>query len=203
MKRRHLEMLLQTVPPPSTPQVKWEQYITPVPVAANILHLAYSRGDLKDMKVADLGCGTGIFSIGALALGAREVIGLDIDQQVITEAEQALTGLTEVNRAGMRFVCQEINSFKEVCDTAIQNPPFGAQRKGADLPFLEAAVQSATVIYTMHLDVTNEFIRKQMGRLGCRITDEVVYRFVIPWTYPFHTKEMMEFNVRMYRLEKK
>jgi len=39
--------------------------------------------DLKDKTVVDFGCGSGILSLAALKLGAKKVIGIDIDPQAL------------------------------------------------------------------------------------------------------------------------
>lgn len=39
--------------------------------------------DLKDKTVVDFGCGSGILAIAALKLGAKRVVGIDIDPQAI------------------------------------------------------------------------------------------------------------------------
>ena len=39
--------------------------------------------DLKDKVVVDFGCGSGILSLAALKLGAKKVIGIDIDPQAL------------------------------------------------------------------------------------------------------------------------
>ena len=44
--------------------------------------------DLTDKTVVDFGCGSGILAIAALKLGAKRVIGIDIDPQAI-QASQA------------------------------------------------------------------------------------------------------------------
>ncbi|HEY8419491.1 MAG TPA: 50S ribosomal protein L11 methyltransferase [Clostridia bacterium] len=45
---------------------------------------------LKDKTVMDVGCGSGILGLGALALGAREVIMIDNDQSAIKVSEENL-----------------------------------------------------------------------------------------------------------------
>jgi len=49
------------------------------------LCLAWLDGqNLKDKVVIDFGCGSGILAVAALKLGAKRVIGIDIDPQAIT-----------------------------------------------------------------------------------------------------------------------
>lgn len=57
----------------------------------------YIGGEMKNPKVLDVGCGSGILSIVALKLGAREVIGTDLDADCITSSYEnmAVNHLTE------------------------------------------------------------------------------------------------------------
>ena len=48
----------------------------------------YIGGAVKAPKVLDVGCGSGILSIVALKLGAREVIGTDLDADCITSSQE-------------------------------------------------------------------------------------------------------------------
>ena len=48
----------------------------------------YIGGEVKAPKVLDVGCGSGILSIVALKLGAREVIGTDLDADCILSSEE-------------------------------------------------------------------------------------------------------------------
>ena len=79
-KKRQLEMALQRIPPHTSPKVALEQYSTPSIIAADVLWNAHSIGDIDGLKIVDLGCGTGIFAIGAAMMGAAESVGVDIDE---------------------------------------------------------------------------------------------------------------------------
>lgn len=52
------------------------------PTTRLMLHLL-GQETLKDVSVVDVGCGSGILSLAAYALGAETVLGIDIDSQAI------------------------------------------------------------------------------------------------------------------------
>ncbi len=197
MDQKHLELLLQRVRQHPSPEAQFEQYSTPSTIAADMLYLALGLGDIVDCKVVDLGCGTGVFSIGAKALGAREVVGVDIDSTAIEVAK------ANANELGVDIRYENISvlRFEEECDTTIQNPPFGSQKKHADVPFVTKALSISPVVYSLHLSKTEDFITKEADLLGARITHTKEYKFPIPHTYPFHKKKEKEFDVTLFRLE--
>ena len=82
MKKKHLDMILEKVEGFRIPKPDKEQYATPATVASELLYFAFMRGDLNG-TVYDLGCGSGIFAIGAKLLGAEKVIGFDDDRGVL------------------------------------------------------------------------------------------------------------------------
>lgn len=49
---------------------------------------ALTQADLTDKAVLDIGCGSGILSIGAVALGAKEAFGCDIDRLAVEVARR-------------------------------------------------------------------------------------------------------------------
>ena len=50
-------------------------------------------GDLEDRTVADLGCGCGVLSLGAVMMGAAFVHGFDIDQDALAVFQTNLEGV--------------------------------------------------------------------------------------------------------------
>lgn len=198
MKKKALEMALQKIPTHPEPKAHLEQYNTPANIAADVLFLAHSLGDLENKKVADLGCGTGIFAIGAKLLGAKEVIGIDVDEMAIDIANENAKKLgVEID-----FRECEIKDFNEECDTVLQNPPFGAQRKHADRPFLRKALAMSNAIYSLHLTNTQEFIENETEKLGATVTHRKRYEFEIRYTFKFHSKEKKYFDVMMFRMKR-
>ena len=70
MNLRRLEMELERLEGFERPTPRLEQYGTPAPVAARLLHHAAMQGAIEGRRVVDLGCGTGILGCGAALLGA-------------------------------------------------------------------------------------------------------------------------------------
>ena len=83
MKKKELELLLQKVPQPDNPLIHLEQYMTPAVIAADVIFISHQFGDIQDKTILDLGCGTGIFAVGALVTGAKKVIAVDTDREII------------------------------------------------------------------------------------------------------------------------
>ena len=201
-RKKHLEMLLQQIPPHKSPKVHLEQYSTPAGIAADILWNAYSLGDIKGKKVVDLGCCTGMFAIGAALLGAREVVGVDVDPDAVAIAR------TQASRMGLdsvKFTSGDVQSFSQSANTVIQNPPFGAQKAGmknADRIFMKKAMETAPVVYSFHIMETEEFVEQFFGSFNGRVTCKFHYSFPIPKIYDFHQKERVNVDVVVLRVEK-
>lgn len=189
-------MILQKIPAHKLPKSSLEQYSTPSYIASDILFNAYLLDDIKGKEIVDLGCGTGIFAIGAKLLGAKKVIGIDIDKNAIKIAKEFAKNL----ELEIQFLVLEINKFEDRADTLFQNPPFGSQNKHADRKFLKKALDTAHVIYTLHLSKTMLFIEKFLG-IEAKITHKKNYKFPIKHTFSFHKKEIMEFDVTLFRIE--
>jgi putative methylase len=201
-KKRQLEMALQSLETFKKPKVDLEQYQTPAKIVADLLWNAHALGDIEGMKVADLACGTGIFSIGSALLGASEVVGVDVDPEAVEIArrEAAQRGLDEV----VRFEILDVSDFNGEADTVIQNPPFGAQKanKEADRQFIVKSMGVAPVVYSFHILETEEFVTNYFEKLGGEVTNIFRYSFPLPKIYDFHQKEEVEVDVVVFRVVK-
>ena len=199
MRKRALEITLESVAPHPTPAASAEQYATPARIAADVLWFAYAQGDIAGRSIADLGCGTGIFAIGAALLGARRALGVDADSVAIRVARQNARTLA----ARARFRVQDVRDYRGAVDTVVMNPPFGAQRRHADLPFLEAAVRAAPVVYSFHNATTESFIVRKLRSLGAEPTHRKSYAFPIPHAFPFHREARREIPIVLFRAERR
>lgn len=227
-KKKHLEMILEQIPKHPNPKVGLEQYSTPATIAADLVWNAYGLGDIQDMNVLDLGCGTGMFAIASSLMGARCSLGIDIDDESVALAKITKNDIFNQHDIGINnanFMVGDINSFNSITDllnetkdkninnssmsinrfdTLIQNPPFGSQEKGtrhADRKFMDFAVSSADVIYSFHMKSTEEFVIDYYRDLGADVTHKLVYRFPIPKIYDFHSEDSRLVEVLVLRVE--
>lgn len=193
MKKNELERKLQRVAPHSRPRPDLEQYSTPATVAADLLFTAYSFGDIAERTVVDLGCGGGILAIGAALLGASHVTAIDVDPAAVDDARRN----AEEAGADIEILQADVGGIALKADTVIMNPPFGAQRRNADRPFLEAAVRTAPRVYSLHNARTVGFLQKMVSAMGCEVFFQKSYKFEIPHMFEFHDKRKKEIEVAL------
>lgn len=223
VRKLELELLLSQIVPHPSPKPSLEQYTIPADVAATMLYIAaYSYGDIVDKTVLDLGCGTGRLALGASFLGAKQVVGIDIDKDAVKVAfeNSVRTDLKEK----VQWVTGDIDAIHGNFDTVLQNPPFGVQRRKADRRFLEKALESGKVVYSFHKcpdeDKTfikklkaskanvapvapSPFLEKFIERRGGKIKAVYAMVMTIPHMFRFHTKRKHKFVVDLYVIERR
>jgi len=222
IRKLDLERFLSTVQVNPTPKVELEQYTISERVAANMLYIAaYTNNDIVDKTVLDLGCGTGRLGLGAAFLGAKTVLGVDIDKAALNVAviNSQNTGLL----TNTTWINGDISVINGHFDTVIQNPPFGVQTRNVDRAFIVKALSSSKKIYSLHnhpqvdkrlinmlkssgsgfLEVhpspfLKHFIEQHDG------TVKAVYALLmtIPKMFNFHTKTNHDFVVDFYIIER-
>ncbi len=202
--KKQLEIKIQQIPPHPNPKVSLEQYSTPANIAADILWNAYSLGDIFNKNILDLGCGTGIFAVSSMMLGAKSAFGVDIDDESI---ELARSVSEKFNEDRCQFITSDIADFEcqTDVDTVFQNPPFGSQKratKGIDLEFIKKAIEfHPKVLYSFHMASTEEFLIEFFQKNNLEITHIFRYDFNIPRIYDFHSNESKTVKVIVVRAE--
>ncbi|MBU2560390.1 METTL5 family protein [archaeon] len=196
MTKKKLEIALEGLRGFEDPKIALEQYATPAPIVAEIINLAYLKGDIEGKRVFDLGCGTGKFAIGCALMGAKEVIGFDKDADALKIAKEN----SERLNVDINWIKSDVKDIKGKCDTVFQNPPFGVHKKGADKIFLEKGLESGKVLYSFHNANTREFVTSYINELGGAVSDLVRVDFLLPHSYGFHRKEKKETSVDIYRI---
>lgn len=191
MRKRELEIRLQSVRNFEEPSSALEQYMTPATIAADMLFEAYSRGDIQGLKVVDLGCGTGMLSIGSALLGAGMVVGFDADPKALDIARSNASDLG----VDIDFRESPIGDVTEGADTVVMNPPFGCQTPHADRPFLERALALSDCVYSIHMASTLGFVEDFCGRRGRSVFWRRTYKYDIPHQFSFHSREKQTVEV--------
>jgi putative methylase len=223
VRKLELELLLSQIAPHPSPKPSLEQYTIPTDVAATMLHIAaYNYGDIVGRTILDLGCGTGRLAIGAAFLGAKQVVGIDIDGDAVKVAlkNSAKTSFNE----RVQWIAGDIDAIHGNFDTVLQNPPFGVQRRRADRKFLEKALESGKVVYSLHkgLDGDEALVKKLKASRANVVSAapspflenfieghggkiRAVYAMVmtVPHMFSFHTKKRREFAVNLFVIERR
>ena len=221
IRKLDLELFLSKIAPQPTPQAHLEQYTISPSIASNILYIAaYANNDVAGKTVLDLGCGTGRLAIGASYLGAKTVVGIDIDNLAIKTAVENTLKTDQAEK--VQWIMGDINSIVGKFDTVLQNPPFGVQTREADRAFLAKALEVGDSVYSLHnhpvtdrqlikqlkasngfLEVSpspflEKFVSQHNGIVKC------VYAMLmtIPKMFDFHTKLKHDFVVDLYVIKK-
>jgi len=204
ISKKHLRILLEQLEQYYTPDFRLEQYPLDTRCASDILYIAFFNfNDIKNKIVIDLGCGTGILSIGAALLGAKKVFAVDIDKESIEIGKKNALKLN-VNKK-IKWVNLDIEFFKKKGDTVLQNPPFGIRsEKHMDLKFLEKAIMLSKVCYSLHKSgiKNRNFLTNFIENLNAKVTHIIPLKINIPQIYNFHKKKNVEIDVDLYRIIK-
>lgn len=222
IRKLDLERFLSQIEPHPSPRASLEQYTVSESVAATMLYLAaYTYGGIVDKRVLDLGCGTGRLALGCAFLGAKSVVGVDIDKLAVKLAAENSVKLGFKTKVD--WVAGDISAIAGKFDTVLQNPPFGVQKRGADRVFLEKALQVADAVYSLHnhpftdeplvkrlrasagvLQVeASPFIARFVAAHGGRIEAVYALLMVIPRMFDFHIKARSETIIDLYVIRRK
>lgn len=212
IKLRELESILEDVETFEAPKILLEQYATPPHIAACMLHsIQSSYGDIRDKHIADLGCGTGVLSIGSAILGAGSVVGFDIDSEALSTCRQNIEEFeidnVDLVQCDISELAKESNSrLHKKFDTVVLNPPFGTKRNwGLDLMFVQSALAlSRNSVYSLHKTSTREHILKKAEDWGVKATVLAQLRYNLKGgKYKHHKKEVVDIEVDFYRFSHK
>ncbi len=201
MKKKRLSMLLSQLAPSPKPKLKWEGYTLDPEAAAEMVYVAsWENDDVAQKTVVDLGCGSGVLAISAALTGAKMTVGVDLDKEAVKTAKSNALKVT----ADVDLVAGDIQCLRGHFDTALMNPPFGTRKKGADVQFLQKALEVADVVYSLHKRSSSvrDFLLQKVPRIGGKVDQVREMEIVIRRTYSFHTKRRYTVKVDLYRILK-
>lgn len=198
--QKQIEIILSKLIPYSNPKLKLEEYSLDSKSAAKILSVAgMIYNDVTNKRVIDLGCGTGILAIGAALIGAKHVVGIDIDEESINIAKKnAWKVAVEVD-----YLVGDIKLISSSFDTTLMNPPFGSWNRGIDVIFLMKALQISKVIYSLHKrsEKSRKYLCRKIASLGGKIEKIFELEIILPHTYTFHRKRKYHVKTDLYRIK--
>lgn len=221
VRKLDLELFLSRVFPQPMPKAHLEQYTVSEQLAANMLYIAaYANNDIIAKSVLDLGCGTGRLALGAAFLGAKNVVGIDIDKIAIKTAREnsERLGLT----CDVELIQGDINAVTGKFDTVVQNPPFGVQTREADRAFIAKALEVGDVVYSLHnhpsvderlirmlrasqgfLEIEpSPFLQRYITKHGGNLRAVYAMPMSIPKMFDFHKKAKHDFIIDLYIIQK-
>ena len=196
MNKKKLEIDLSLLKEFIERDIKLEQYPTPSHIAAEVLW----DSNVSGKKIADLGCGNGIFVIGALILGAKEVVFLDIDEKVLKVAKENLKLIENKfeKKFKVKFILSDVNEFDKKVDIIFQNPPFGTKNEHADRDFLEVAVENCLELYTFHKTSTKKFVEAFCLDNSFKLLKEYRFKFPLKAAFKFHKFAVKDIEVSCF-----
>jgi putative methylase len=222
IRKLDLERFLSTIQVNPTPKVDLEQYTISENIAATMLYIAaYTNNDITGKHVLDLGCGTGRLGLGAAFLGAKTVLGVDIDKAALKVAvvNSQNTGLVD----NTNWINSDISVVNGCFDTVLQNPPFGVQTRNVDRVFIAKALSSGKKIYSLHnhpqvdkrlisilkssgtglFEVQpSAFLKHFIEQHGGVVKTVYAMLMTIPKMFDFHTKVSHDFVIDFYVIER-
>ena len=199
--KKALEIFVSGIPSIPEPKVSLEQYASPPHLVSRLLWIAEMVfGDVVERKVIDLGSGTGRLGLAAAYLGAMYVLMMELDLALARVSwDYAKTmgfgGMTDVICGDAR-----LPPLRRAFDTAIQNPPFGVHKRGADVVFLKAALSLARVVYSVHKAETIDFIVSKVREMGGYAEPLFEEEVLIPSIMNFHFKRRHRVKVVVVRV---
>src|SRR5690349_13086400 len=182
--KKQLEIQLGRLKILEKPNLRLEQYPVSAETASELLYMAgFEHNDL-DGRVIDLGTGTGRLAIGAALMGARDVLGVDLDENALALAKE------NAETAGVRvkWVQSDTEKVNGRFDAVIMNPPYGTRTSHADTRFLEKALQLAPIVYSIHKSSTRDFLLEFVKKLGAQVNQVRSMKMAIPHLFEFHEK---------------
>jgi len=197
LRKKRLEILLSRLKSLQSPKMDLEQYSIPANLAAEMLYIAGSiYDDIYGKSVLDLGTGAGRLAIGAHLLGAKRVVGVDVDPSAI---EIARNNGAEVG-VKIEWIIADIEVIRGSFDTVIMNPPFGTRMRHKDRVFLSKALDVGKVVYSLHKRSTRRYLLDFIASRDGIVHGLFEFDLEIPHMFNFHEEEKYPVEVDLYRI---
>ncbi len=216
MSSKKIKIVLSRLEGFRDPDPELEQYMTPAEAASdflNIVDLKVSEDGGNNIKKAiDLGCGTGMLTIG-LGLRGFQALGVEKDPKALEVARENLEKVEEdFGDLPVKFLQRDVMEIQQGAGVAVMNPPFGVQNaseRGVNLDFLEKGFEiSGEVFALLHrtdkkTKETRQFIKEFGLNQGFEAHHVKAYSFELPNTMDFHKKNRKKISTDLYYFSKR
>ncbi|MBR9701217.1 methyltransferase [Candidatus Woesearchaeota archaeon] len=201
--KKDLTKLLSKLKTFIEPDSSLEQYPTDPTTAANILWEAFMNDEIEHHLIADFGAGTGILGIGALAMGAEQVIFIEIDPRVfpiLMENLYILEKETKQTFSNYKIIEGNVEAYDQPVEVVLQNPPFGTRKNHIDTTFLKKAIMLAPTVYTLHKTSTIDHVKDKATEYGGTVAEEKTLEMPLKNTMPQHIKDVEKIEVTLLKI---
>ncbi|KAE9554837.1 hypothetical protein FO519_001952 [Halicephalobus sp. NKZ332] len=184
------------------PKLALEQYMTDRSTVVEFMQLVDRCVGIREKRVLDLGCGTGMLGIAALLCEAEHVSFVDIDPEALEVCKETVANLMEDDESIGESVFFNTSVFdfvpEETPDIIITNPPFGTKNnEHIDLKFVLAAlnmIDEEGAIFSFHKRSTSDGLIKNVRKEMPKAHGEPLAH--IKWTLPkTYSHQMLESKV--------
>jgi len=184
------------------PKLTLEQYMTDRSTAVEFMQLVDRCVGIREKRVLDLGCGTGMLGIASLLCEAEHVTFVDIDPDALEVCKSTVVELTEEDESIGEYEFFNTSVFEFIPeqppDIIVTNPPFGTKNnEHVDLQFVLAAlnmIDEDGAIFSFHKRSTGDGLVKNVRKENPKAHGEPLAH--IKWTLPkTYSHQMLESKV--------
>jgi putative methylase len=123
------------------------------------------------------------------------VLGVEVDADAVAVARAASKPWADL----VEFRTGSVTSLRRRADTVVMNPPFGAQRRGADRPFWESAFRLARRrLYAFALADSRTFIVKRAVEAHAYVERTRPVPWELPRRFPHHRQDRVPLPVDLW-----
>ncbi|MHA1448759.1 MAG: METTL5 family protein [Candidatus Hodarchaeales archaeon] len=188
------------------PSTKYEQYTSTSHILKHLHGKIHQY--IENKNIIDLGCGTGVISVFCSLIGAKKVLGIDIDDQNVIQGQEFARKyhFSNINWLIAPIEFLNFKRFQLSCSftTVITNPPFGAWRRGIDIRFVQIGLRIANNVISFHKHhkKTRPLLNRVAEESGFSCDIILSEKLILEKTMKFHKLEKYPVDIDIYVFNK-